>query len=246
MKIEVGKVYKTDKPLTGLPKDYTVEVLSAEDKDGWFPIKGLDSKDGCIIHTELFKKMFNPYINDKTTKPAYYDNDGMEIEAGKTYEVLKNWMAYEVGEKIKIVSITENKIRVLDPAFGGECTEDAERFKGMKLREVGDIENKASEYKEVKVGYAYRCNSSIYGIKEGYLVEVLSVRRGIVKVLDGINHVLRIEKDEFLGGFTLVGKVERKIQSVKSDRLHYDSAIDTIAFAKANFPPGTSERVLAH
>lgn len=73
MKIEVGKVYKTDEPLTGLPKDYTVKVLGEEDKHGWFAIKGLDSKDGCIIHKELFRKTFKPCVDEEPTKPAHYD-----------------------------------------------------------------------------------------------------------------------------------------------------------------------------
>lgn len=183
------------------------------------------------------------------------EDEDMKIEVGKEYKVLASALGFKKGDIIGVVDEdVDNKdnfcivinrfenrrtpkkyIQMLDL----ENYEDAftESTEEMESRELDDGENKVSEYQEVNVGYAYRCISNVCGIGVGSLVEVLSVKRGIVKVLSGNNHINRIEKGDFLGGFTLVGKVEHKDGSAGTKPAHYDTAIDTIAFAKANFTP---------
>lgn len=68
----------------------------------------------------------------------------MKLEVGKTYEVLEERHGYEVGEKFKVLSITERKVGKLAPETlvgvlvlpEQQCREELEHLLEMKLREV--------------------------------------------------------------------------------------------------------------
>lgn len=229
MEIAVGNIFESKIDDCGFKAGEMIVVFGFDGENILFSTYD-DSVDPCSWSFQSFVKQF---------KKVYKKN---KIEVGKSYRVLKDYKNrgnYSKGDTLEITYIDKNEeYNRVDFLYNGTKSEfdSLEWIQKMELEEVDESKNKVIKYKEVKIGYLYRCMKNICGIKEGSLVEVLSVRRGIVKVLDGINHVRRIEKDEFLCGFALVGKVERKIRSVESALAYYDTAIDISEFAKTNFP----------
>lgn len=159
----------------------------------------------------------------------------MKIEVGKTYRVMNDYRTrgnYNKGDILEITYIDKNEeYNRVD--FLYNCTksefDSLEWIESMALEEVNNKQVKGANGMKIEAGKDYRATQKSLGLDVGDIVFVDKFEN---KWVEFYKHG---ELCKFSWGESVFRDSFVLQESEPSKPAHYDTAIDTIAFAKANF-----------